>query len=118
MWSDRSTKGWLVWFWLFGAIAAEVMATISLRFAEGFTRLIPSGLVIVGYGLAFFALSQALVRGMPLGVAYGTWSALGVTLVAAIGAAFLGESLTWVQVGGLAMVVGGVLALELGGQHA
>jgi len=106
-----------VWFWLFGAIAAEVFATISLRFAEGFTRLIPSGFVVLGYGLAFYALSQALVRGMPIGVAYGTWSALGVMLVAGIGAAFLGEPLTWVQVGGLALIVVGVLALELGGQH-
>lgn len=106
-----------MWFWLFGAIAAEVFATISLRFAEGFTRLIPSGFVVLGYGLAFYALSQALVRGMPIGVAYGTWSALGVMLVAGIGAAFLGEPLTWVQVGGLALIVVGVLALELGGQH-
>ena len=106
-----------MWFWLFGAIAAEVFATISLRFAEGFTRLVPSVFVAAGYGFAFFALSQALARGMQLGVAYGTWAALGVTLVAAIGVAFLGESLTWVQVGGLVLVVAGVLALELGGQH-
>ncbi|MGI5131763.1 DMT family transporter [Pseudonocardia sp. CA-107938] len=107
-----------MWFWLFGAIAAEVFGTISLRFAEGFTRPLPSVFVVLGYGFAFFALSQALVRGMPVGVAYGTWSALGVLLVAGIGAAFLGESLTWVQVGGLVLVVAGVLALELGAQHA
>ena len=98
--------------------SAIAPATITLRFAEGFTRLVPSLLVVLGYGTAFFALSQALVRGMPVGVAYGTWAALGVTLVAIIGAAFLGESLTSVQIGGLALVVGGVLALELGGAHA
>lgn len=109
---------WLVWFWLVGAVVAEVFATITLRFTEGFTRLVPSVLVVLGYGAAFFALSQALVRGMPVGVAYGTWAALGVTLVAIIGAAFLGESLTSVQIGGLTLVVGGVLALELGGAHA
>lgn len=106
-----------MWFWLIGAVVAEVFGTISLRFAEGFTRLVPSLLVLAGYGVAFFALSQALVRGMPVGIAYGTWAALGVTLVAVIGAAFLGESLTWVQIGGLVLVVGGVLALELGGAH-
>ena len=108
----------LVWFWLVGAVFAEVFGTISLRFSEGFTRLVPSLFVVVGYGVAFVALSQALVRGMPVGIAYGTWAALGVTLVALIGAAFLGESLTWVQVGGLVLVVGGVLALELGAAHA
>jgi len=107
-----------MWFWLIGAVLAEVFATISLRFAEGFTRLAPSVLVVLGYGVAFFSLSQALVRGMPVGVAYGTWAALGVTLVAVIGTAFLGESLTWVQVGGLVLVVGGVLALEVGAAHA
>jgi small multidrug resistance pump len=107
-----------MWFWLIGAVLAEVTGTISLRFSEGFSRLAPSVLVVLGYGVAFFALSQALVLGMPVGVAYGTWAALGVFLVALIGAAFLGESLTWIQIGGLVLVVGGVLALELGGAHA
>lgn len=106
-----------MWFWLIGAVLAEVFATISLRSAEGFTRLAPSVLVVLGYGVAFFALSQALVRGMPVGVAYGTWAALGVTLVAVIGSAFLGESLSWVQIGGLVLIVVGVLALELGGMR-
>ena len=104
--------------WLAGAILAEVTGTIALRFSEGFTRWGPSILVLLGYAVAFFALSQALVRGMPVGVAYGIWAAVGVTLVALIGAAFLGESLTWVQVGGIALVIGGVLALELGASHA
>src|SRR5688572_26802141 len=107
-----------MWFWLAGAILAEVTGTIALRFSEGFSRLGPSILVVLGYGVAFVALSQALVRGMPVGVAYGIWAAIGVTLVALIGAAFLGESLTWVQVGGIALVIGGVLALELGAAHA
>jgi len=53
-----------VWFWLVGAVVAEVFATITLRFTEGFTRLVPSLLVVLGYGTAFFALSQALVRGV------------------------------------------------------
>ncbi|SHK36773.1 small multidrug resistance pump [Pseudonocardia thermophila] len=103
-----------MWFWLALAIAAEVTATISLRLSEGFTKLLPSALVVVGYVVAFGALSQALVRGMPVGVAYGVWSAIGVALVALIGAAFLGESLTWVQIGGIGLVIAGVLALELG----
>ena len=48
-----------MWFWLVGAVVAEVFATITLRFTEGFTRLVPSLLVVLGYGTAFFALSQA-----------------------------------------------------------
>jgi small multidrug resistance pump len=103
-----------MWIWLAAAIIAEVTGTIALRLSEGFSRLVPSIVVILGYGVAFVALSQALVRGMPVGVAYGVWSALGVTLVALIGALFLGESLSWVQIGWIALVIAGVLALELG----
>lgn len=106
-----------MWFWLLGAIAAEVTATISLKLSEGFTRLVPSIVVVVGYGVAFYALSQALTRGMAIGVAYGVWAALGVALVAIAGTLFLRESLTWVQVGGIALVIAGVLALELGRAH-
>ena len=107
-----------MWFWLAGAIVAEVSGTIALRFSEGFTRTVPSIVVVLGYGTAFYALSQALTRGMDLGIAYGVWAAAGVALVALIGAAFLGEGLTWVQIGGIALVIGGVLALELGRAHA
>lgn len=105
------------WLWLSGAIVAEVLGTTSLKFSEGFTKLFPSLLVAVGYGTAFWMLSQALTKGMDLGVAYGVWAAAGVALVAVIGAVFLGESLTWIQVGGIALVIAGVMALEMGGQH-
>jgi small multidrug resistance pump len=104
-----------MWFWLAGAIVAEVTATLSLRYAEGFTRLFPSIIVVIGYAVAFYALSQSLSRGMVLAVAYGVWSAAGVALIAVIGATVLHEPLSWVQVGGVALVIAGVLALELGG---
>jgi small multidrug resistance pump len=107
-----------MWIWLAVAIAAEVSGTVALKLSEGFTRIVPSVVVVLGYGLAFYGLSQALARGLPLGVAYGTWAAAGVALVAIIGAAFLGEGLTWVQIGGIALVIGGVLALELGAERA
>ena len=105
----------LVWFWLLGAILCEVTGTVALRFAEGFTRLVPSGIVVVAYGAAFFLLSKALAGGMAIGVAYGVWAAVGVALVAIIGVLFLGEGLTWVQVGGIVLVIAGVVALEVGG---
>jgi small multidrug resistance pump len=105
------------WLFLAGAILAEVIATTSLKLSEGFTRLVPSIGVVVGYIAAFGLLSQALTRGMALGVAYGVWAAAGVALVAVVGAALLGEGMTWVQVGGIALVIAGVLALELGAEH-
>jgi small multidrug resistance pump len=105
------------WLFLAGAILSEVVATTFLKLSEGFTKLVPSIIVVVGYVAAFAMLSQALTRGMAIGVAYGVWAAVGVALVAIVGAAFLGESMTWVQVGGIALVIAGVLAIELGASH-
>lgn len=107
----------VVWLFLVGAILTEVMATTALKLSEGFTRPVPSIVVVVGYIAAFGMLSQALTRGLGIGVAYGIWSAAGVALVAIIGAVFLGEGMTWVQVSGIALVAAGVLALEFGAQH-
>lgn len=102
---------------LAAAIALEVMATINLRLADGFTRPVPSVLVVLGYLGAFFLLSLVLKAGVPVGVAYGIWAAAGVALVAILGAFLLGDSLSPLQIGGVALVVAGVLALELGARH-
>ncbi|APU14880.1 MULTISPECIES: DMT family transporter [Actinoalloteichus] len=99
------------------AIVTEVTATISLRLSEGFTRLIPSIITVVGYATAFFLLSRTLIHGVPLGIAYGIWAGAGVALVAVIGAVFLGDGMTWVQSLGIVAIIGGVLALELGAAH-
>jgi small multidrug resistance pump len=108
----------MVWVLLAGAILSEVLATISLRLSEGFSKAIPSTVVVVGYLLSFVLLAQVLKRGLSVGVAYGIWAAVGVSLVALIGAVFLGESLTWVQVGGLVLVIAGVVAVQSGASVA
>ncbi|RZS37859.1 small multidrug resistance pump [Herbihabitans rhizosphaerae] len=102
---------------LAAAIAAEVTATISLKLSDGFSKLVPSVLVVIGYGIAFAALAVLLKRGFPVGVAYGVWAAVGVALVAIIGALFLNESFTWTMGAGVVLVIAGVLLLELGRQH-
>ncbi len=99
---------------LAAAIAAEVTGTVSLKYAEGFTRLVPSAVVVVGYGTAFYLLAQVLKAGLPVGVVYAIWSAIGVALVAVIGAAFLGERMNLTMVVGLVLIIGGVVLLELG----
>lgn len=102
---------------LAGAILAEVAATVCLRASAGFTKLIPSVVVVIGYVTAFVLLSQVLKRGMALGLAYGVWAGIGVALVALAGVLFFQDRFTPVQVAGLALVATGVLALELGRQH-
>lgn len=96
------------------AIAAEVTATVSLKLSEGFSKLGPSIVVVVGYAIAFAGLSYVLKLGLPIGVAYAIWAAAGVALVAIIGVIFLKEPLNAAMVAGLALVIGGVVLIELG----
>ncbi len=102
---------------LAGAIASEVVATLSLRASEGFSRLGFAAVVVVGYVVAFVLLSLTLTRGVPLGVAYGIWAAVGVAALAVLSIPLFGEGLSAIQVGGLVLVVLGVVALEAGGSH-
>ena len=99
------------------AISAEVIATMSLRASEGLSKLGFVLLVVLGYVAAFLLLNLALQRDIPLGIAYGIWAAAGVAAVAILSVPFFGESLSAMQAGGLALVILGVLALELGGAH-
>ena len=97
------------------AIAAEVAATSLLPRAASFTVLLPSIAVVVGYVVSVVLLAR-VVETVPVAVAYAIWSAAGTAAVAAIGAAFLGQSLSGWQVAGLALVVAGVVMLQLGGR--
>jgi len=107
----------VLYVYLAAAIIGEIAATVSLKLSEGFSKLWPSLVVVVGYAIAFTALSRALKLGMPVGVAYAVWSAIGVAAVALIGWKFLGETLNPTMVIGLALIIGGVVTLELGRTH-
>ncbi|GAB3479122.1 DMT family transporter [Amycolatopsis cihanbeyliensis] len=106
------------WVLLAGAILLEVIATLSLRAMDGFAH--PGWLVVVvlGYGGAFVLVARVLAAGMPVGVAYGIWAASGVALTAVAGAAIFGDDLTWLIGAGIALVIGGVLLVEIGSQRA
>ncbi|GAB3912782.1 DMT family transporter [Kibdelosporangium lantanae] len=99
------------------AIVGEVSATTALKLSENFSRLLPSVVVVVGYLVAFGVLAKLLKDGFPVGVAYAVWAAAGIAAVALIGALFLDEPVTWTMVGGLALIIGGVVLLELGRSH-
>lgn len=104
------------WPWLLVAIISEVTGTLALKAA-----LTGPGwyvVVAVGYLSSFYFLSRALTAGMALGVAYGIWGALGVVSTAIASALLFGESLTPLMGLGIALVIGGVLVVELGAGHA
>jgi small multidrug resistance pump len=96
------------------AIATEVTATLSLRASEGFTRLIPSVVVVVGYLLSFGLMSRALLS-LNVGPVYAIWSALG-TIGAFVGGIILfDEPVRPVTIVGVALIVVGVVVMQLGG---
>ena len=100
------------WVYLAIAIVSEVVATSALKAAEGFTRLVPSVLVVVGYALAFYFLSLTL-RTIPLGVAYAIWAGVGVALVALVGWVVYHQSLDLAALIGITLIVSGVIVLNL-----
>lgn len=96
------------------AIVGEVVGSLATRQSWGFTKFVPSAIAVVGVMGAYYAFSLALKNGMHIGVAYGIWSALGITLLTLIGVYVFKEPLSMVQIAGIVLIVGGVLALELG----
>lgn|SRR5699024_1870046 len=100
------------WLLLVGAIIAEVLGTMALRAAVD-TPLWVIG-VVGGYAVAFTLLGLALGEGMPIGIAYGTWAAGGVALVAILGAAIFGETLSWLSIIGIVVLVVGVFLVQVG----
>ncbi|MET9397013.1 multidrug efflux SMR transporter [Kitasatospora sp. NPDC002965] len=98
------------------AILSEICATSCLKLTEGFSRLWPSVGVAIGYVLSFYLLGRAL-KHIPVSVAYAVWSGAGTAAVAGIGVVAFGESLGRLQWLGLALVVVGVVVLNLKGSH-
>lgn len=98
------------------AIATEVAATANLARTDGFRNPLWTTLVVGGYAISIWLLA-IVVKDMSVSVAYAIWSGLGTALVALIGATFLGESWDAVKVGALAMIIVGVVVLNLQGAH-
>lgn len=100
------------WVLLSIAIVTEVIGTTALRYAEGFTRLLPSLVVVVSYAIAFYCLSLTL-KTLPVGIAYAVWSGVGLALIALIGWLVLRQPLDAAAIGGIALIGAGVLMLTL-----
>jgi small multidrug resistance pump len=98
------------------AILTEVIGTVALRYSEGFTRAVPSVVMVVAYALSFYFLAIVL-RQLPLGFVYAIWAGAGTALVALIGMVVLGEAVSVLKIVGLALVIAGVVSLNLAGAH-
>ena len=104
------------WALLAGAISTEVAATLCLRASArpfGVARL-----VVAGYVASFILLTMVLRAGVPVGVAYGIWGALGTAATAVLAAVLFGDPFTWPIVAGIGLIIAGVLLVEFGSHRA
>jgi len=106
----------LAWIYLSAAIATEVVGTVFLRDTEGFTRPASSILVIATYAASLWLTALALKQ-LEISLVYAVWAGVGTAAVAVIGMAALGESVTILKLASIALVIGGVIGLNLSGAN-
>lgn len=100
------------YLWLAIAIVAEVIATSALRAADGFSRLVPSVVVVAGYAVAFYCLSMTL-RSIPVGIVYAIWSGAGIVLITLVAMVLYRQVPDLAAICGLGLIVAGVVVLNL-----
>lgn len=100
------------WVFLGIAIVSEVIATSALKSSEGFSRLWPSLIVVVGYLLAFYFLSLTL-RTIPVGIAYAIWAGLGIVLIAVSSWLLFGQKLDFPAILGMGFIIVGVVTINV-----
>lgn len=100
------------WVYLVVAVCGEVLGTTALKSSEGFSRLAPSLIVLVGYGIAFYFLSLTLDK-IPVGISYALWSGIGIVLISIIGWLFLGQRLDVPAMIGIGFIIVGVAVINL-----
>lgn len=107
----------LAYVFLFVAIFAEVGATSLLKSTDGFTRLWPTVVCLLGYAVSFALLSLSIARGMQTDVAYALWSAIGTAAIVLIAVMFLGSPVSAAKVLGVGLIIAGVVTLNVAGAH-
>ncbi|MEF8718089.1 MAG: SMR family transporter [Candidatus Accumulibacter necessarius] len=100
------------WTYLAIAIVAEVIGTSFLKSSEGFTKLLPSAIVVVTYVIAFYFLGLTL-KTLPVGIAYAVWAGAGVALITLVGYLFFGQALDAPALIGIVLIASGVAVINL-----
>lgn len=100
------------WLILGAAIVAETIATSAMKASDGFTKIIPSVIVVLGYGVAFYFLSMTL-RTIPVGIAYAIWSGVGIVLITLVGWLLYGQKLDAPALIGMTLIVIGVVVMNV-----
>lgn len=98
--------------YLLAAIVSEVAATTALAASDQFSKIGPSIIVVLGYGISFYMLALPL-KVMPVGIVYAVWSGVGIVGVALIGLLLYGQKLDIAAVAGMGLIIAGVLVINL-----
>ena len=102
----------MYWLYLTIGIVFEVLGTISMKYAEGFTKLLPSIFVFVFYGLSLAALVFVLEK-MNVSVAYAIWASVGTALIAVIGMIWFKEPVSFTKIVSILFIIAGIIGLEI-----
>ncbi len=102
----------MVYLYLMIAIGAEVFSTLALKPAEGFTKIGPSIVVILGYAISFYLLS-VILKIMPVGITYAIWSGVGIVLTAVLAAVFFKQTPDTPAIIGMSFIVVGVMIIQI-----
>lgn len=101
--------GWLL---LFVAIGFEVAGTTCMKLSDGFSKVVPSVLIFIFYGVSFALFAMALKKGINLSAAYAIWCGIGISLIAIIGILHFKEPVTALKMGSIALIIAGVVGLS------
>jgi len=104
------------WIYLILAIITEVIGTGALKLSHGFTKIVPSIVMLAFYGLAFAFLTLA-VKKIDVSIAYALWAGMSAALIAAIGILYFKEPATAIKIASIALIVLGVVGLTLADRH-
>lgn len=110
--ASRPGNNMLAWIYLAGAIGCEIIATSALKAADGFTKPVPTAIVVLGYVASFYCLSVVL-RSIPMGVAYAIWSGIGIVLISIVGFVVYKQRLDTPAFVGILLIIAGTLVINL-----
>ncbi|QOI10924.1 multidrug efflux SMR transporter [Blochmannia endosymbiont of Colobopsis nipponica] len=102
----------MTYLYLFIAILSEVIATVSLKASAGFSKLLPSIIVIIGYIISFILLSLVL-KTLPISITYSSWAGLGIVLITITGYIFYDQKLDGFAIIGIALIIIGIILINI-----
>ena len=102
----------MAWVYLFVAGIFETVWVVAMKYADGFTKLIPGVVVVVGMALSVWLLGVA-VKTLPLGTGYAVWTGIGAVGAGVYGIVFIGEPATFARLAFVALIVAGLVGLKM-----